>query len=240
MSESGFRLQKGDPAYAGQAVYSGPLLRVYDLVAYRFDAPFIWRCSIESLLAAYDQHVSARHLDVGVGTGYLLDHCDFPVPQPQITLMDLNSNSLAFAARRLRRYRPRTLQANVLAPWGLPAGSFDSIAMCNVLSCAPGSMPEKAVAFDYARAALAPGGRLFGATVLNGGVEHTWRSRLMMNRTNARGIFSNLGDHREDLEAALAQRFSSYEVTAEGSMAFFAASVDGQEKHYLGVGQHDS
>jgi SAM-dependent methyltransferase len=219
-------VKKGDPAYAGQAAYTRRALRVYDLIAYRLDSPLFWRCSLSRLLAIYDEHVSARHLDVGVGSGYLLHHCDFPVAAPQITLMDLNPDPLAFAARRLRRYGPRTHRANVLTPWGLSAESFDSVAMCNVLNCAPGSMPEKAVAFDHARAVLAPGGCLFGTTVLNGGVEQTRRSRMALKRLNQRGVFDNLADHRDDLEAALAQRFSSFEVSAEGSMAFFVARAD--------------
>ncbi len=220
-------MPKTDPAYAGQAYYSPRMLRLYDLIAYRIDCPLFWRCSVRQLLALYDQNVSDRHLDVGIGTGYLLDRCRFPGAEPQITLVDINPDPLVFASRRLRRYRPQTLQANVLAPWGVPDGSFDSVALCNVLNCAPGSMREKAVAFKYARAALAPGGRLFGCSVLNEGVAHTRRSRLVMRLLNQRGVFNNLHDHRDDLEAALAGEFASYEIAVEGAMAFFTASKEG-------------
>ncbi len=99
------------------------------------------------------------------------------MPAPQITLMDLNPNSLDAAARRLARYAPRTHRANVLDPWGLPQGSFDSVAMCHLLHCLPGAIPEKAVVFEHALGALAPGGVLFGATLLGEGVEHTWLAR---------------------------------------------------------------
>lgn len=218
---------EADPAYAGQAAYTRLALRLYDTMAYRVDAPLLWRCSVKSLVALYDEHVSARHLDVGVGTGYLLAHCRFPTPAPEITLMDLNPNSLAFAARRLRRYAPRTHQANVLTPWGLPARSFGSIAMSNVLSCAPGPMREKAVAFDHAKAALEPGGCLFGATVLNGGVAHTRRSQFALKLLNRRGVFDNLEDHRDDLETALANTFESHEIRVHGSAAMFVAWVGG-------------
>jgi SAM-dependent methyltransferase len=220
-------VRSDDPAYAGQAIYTGSLLRVYDAVVYRFNGPFLWRCKVTPFLELYDEHVSGRHLDIGVGTGYLLDRCRFPVPQPQITLMDLNPKPLAFAARRLRRYSPRTHQANVLAPWGLPAGSFDSIAMFNVLHCAPGPLSEKTVAFDRAREALAPGGTLFGATVLAGGVEQTKRSRKALERLNKRGIFNNLDDHLDDLDAGLAHTFGFREVDVHGSIALFSARVEG-------------
>jgi SAM-dependent methyltransferase len=207
--------------------YSSGALRLYDFVAYRVDAPLLWRCSVRDLLALYDREVSGRHLDVGVGTGYLLDRCRFPVAEPRLTLMDLNPGPLAYAARRLRRYSPVSLQADMLEPWPLPARSFESIALSNVLVCAAGAMPRKAVAFERARECLAPRGRVFGCTVLNGGVSHTRRSRLAMRALNRRGVFSNLGDHRDDLEAALANTFDSYEIAVKGSMAFFTAGMEG-------------
>lgn len=218
---------KFDDAYAGQAAYSRLGLRVYDVLAYRIDAPLLWRCRAERLLEIYDEQASARHLDVGVGTGYFLDRCRFPVAAPEITLMDLNPAALAYAARRLRRFAPRTQQGNLLDPWRLPAASFDSVALSNVLLCAPGSMPQKGVAFDHARECLAPGGALFGSTLLNGGVEHTRRSRLAMRGLNRRGVFDNLGDHLDDLDVALAKAFHSHEIEIEGAMALFTARKEG-------------
>lgn len=218
---------KSDPAYAGQSAYTRRTLRFYDLIAYYVDCPLFWRCSVRQLRALYDHNVSGRHLDVGVGSGYLLDRCRFPVAAPQITLIDLNPEVLGYASRRLQRYRPQLRQANVLAPWGVADCSFDSVALCNVLNCAPGPMREKGVAFSYARAALAPGGRLFGTTVLNEGVAHTRRSRLLMKQLNRRGVLDNLRDHKDDLEAALAEEFASYEVAVEGALAFFTARLEG-------------
>lgn len=203
--------------------YPPAALRLYDFVAYRVDAPLLWSCSVRDLLDLYDREVSARHLDVGVGTGYLLDRCRFPVEAPRITLMDVNVAPLQHAAKRLRRHSPTCHRADMLEPWGLPPGSFESIALSNVLVCAAGAMPEKAVAFEYARECLAPGGRVFGCTVLNGGLEHTRRARLAMRALNRRGVFSNLGDHRDDLEAALARTFDSYEIAVRGSAVLFTA-----------------
>lgn len=216
-------IDEGDVAYAGQAVYTRSLLRVYDILVYRFNGPVVWRCRKRDLLDLYDKHVSARHLDIGVGTGYLLDRCRFPVEQPRITLMDLNPNSLSVAARRLRRYGPRTHRANVLDPWQLPAESFDSVAMSNVLHCAPGTLEDKAVALDHARTVLAPGGCLFGSTVLGEGVEHTRLSRMAMKRLNRRGMFSNADDRLEDLDAGLGDAFAAHEIEVRGAIALFAA-----------------
>ncbi len=203
------------------------MLRVYDAMVYRFNAPVLWRCPKSRFVGLYDEHVCARHLDIGVATGCLLDQCRFPVAEPEITLMDLNKNSLAAAAWRLRRYSPSTHQANVLEPWGLPARSRDSIGMSNLLHCLPGSMREKAVAFAHARSTLAPGGVLFGTTVLGEGVEHTRLAKRALEFGNRRGVFCNLNDSLEQLEESLQEAFDSHEVQVQGAVALFSARVAG-------------
>jgi SAM-dependent methyltransferase len=219
-------VDQSDPAYAGQARYTSFGLKTYDFVVYKFTAPVLWRCTQKQLVEFYDERVSARHLDVGVATGTLIDRAKFPVPEPDVTLMDLNPESLAFAAGRLRRYSPKTHQANVLEPWGLPPQRFESVGMMNLLHCVPGTIEEKAVAFDHAREVLIPGGTLFGATVLGRGVKHTWLSNLGMRRLNRMGVFSNLDDRLEDLEAALAARFSSHQIRVQGTIALFTAKSE--------------
>jgi SAM-dependent methyltransferase len=218
-------VDRSDPAYAGQAAYTPTLLRVYDLAMYRFNLPVLWRCSRQQLVDLYDRQVSGRHLDIGVATGALLDQCRFPVSSPEITLMDLNPNTLEFAARRVKRYAPRVHQANVLQEWGLPAGRFDSVAMMNLLHCVPGTIKEKAVAFDHASSTLSPGGVLFGSTVLGRGVRHTRRSNAAMRRLNGKGQFCNAEDSLDDLDAALAERFPSHNIELQGVVALFVAKT---------------
>jgi SAM-dependent methyltransferase len=208
---------------AGQAVYTRLVLRVYDPVTFGFNFPVLWRCPKGNLQRLYDEHAGGRHLDIGVGSGYLIDRCRFPVDLPRITLMDLNPNSLGFAARRLRRYSPEVHRANVLEAWGLPGQGFDSVAMVNLLHCVPGTLPDKAVAFEHAYGALAPGGTLFGATVLGLEADHTRRSRRVLERYNSRRVFSNLEDRREDLEAGLGATFDVHEVDVRGAVALFVA-----------------
>ena len=94
-----------DPAEAGQAIYSPAFLRAYDALVYGFNHPLLWRCSKRRLVENYEGHIGARHLDVGVGTGALLDACRFPAAEPpRLTLLDMNPNSLATTAARLARY----------------------------------------------------------------------------------------------------------------------------------------
>lgn len=218
-------LDETHPAYAGQAMYSRPVLALYDALVYGFNCRVLWRCPKARMVELYDAHVGARHLDIGVATGRLLDECRFPVAAPEITLMDLNPNSLAVAARRLKRHTPRTHLANVLDPWELPEASFDSVAMCNLLHCLPGAIPDKAIAFEHARDVLVPRGVLFGATILSEGVDHTWLSRRAIAATNRRGVMCNLDDNLDDLDTALGRIFASHEVQIVGAVALFHAST---------------
>jgi hypothetical protein len=71
--------------------------------------------------------------------------------------------------------------------------------MCHLLHCLPGEMPAKAVAFEHAKAVLAPGGILF------------------------RGVVSNLGYGPEELNAALDTAFSSHRLSIRGAVGLFVA-----------------
>src|SRR5262244_13795 len=98
----------------GAAAYTPLTLALYDLAVLRFSNSFVWRCPTHVLLDFYHQHISDKHLDIGVGTGYFLDKCRFPSTAPRIALLDLNPNSLAKSAKRLRRYNPSCYMGNVL------------------------------------------------------------------------------------------------------------------------------
>lgn len=213
---------------AGQAVYSPLVLRMYDWFVLGFSNRLLWRCPTRELRRLYDRNVSSRHLDIGVGTGYFLDKAAWPVAQPAITLVDLNENSLAFAAERIKRYAPQIVRANVLEPLPLQAnggiGGFESCGLCYLLHCIPGAIPDKAVIFDRVRPLLAPGARVFGATILQGSAPRSRPAQALMNAYNKKGIFSNSADTLEDLHAALAARFTRVNVTMRGAVALFEAA----------------
>jgi ubiquinone/menaquinone biosynthesis C-methylase UbiE len=183
----------------------------------------LWRCPKARLVEHYHAHVSARHLDIGVGTGTLLDAARFPVATPEITLMDLNPNSLAAASHRLARYTPRTHRANVLEDWHLEPGTYESVALTHVLHCLPGSMADRAVAFEQAKRALAPGGTLFGATILAKDVPLNPLARAATALSNSRGILHNWDDGPAELDAALGSVFPDREIQIHGTVALFAA-----------------
>ena len=212
-----------EKAAAGTAVYSKRVLSIYDLFVLGFSNTFAWRCSSQHILRFFNEHVSGNHLDVGVGTGYFLDRCRFPVSAPALALLDLNPNSLEVAAQRLSRYQPRTFQADVLALQSVPVPGFDSISLGYLLHCLPGDMPDKAVVFHHLKPWLNAGGVLFGTTILGQNVTHNMLGRGLMGLYNRRGIFSNWQDDAATLEQILAANFAHYQIEMIGCVALFVA-----------------
>ena len=105
----------------------------------------------------------------------------------------------------------------------MPAGTFESVGLNWLLHCLPGNIATKSVVFDHARTVLAPGGVVFGSTVLSGGVRHTRWSRWMMERLNRDGTFTNRDDDLVGLTTQLDQRFDSAQVEVVGAVGIFSA-----------------
>jgi 2-polyprenyl-3-methyl-5-hydroxy-6-metoxy-1,4-benzoquinol methylase len=210
---------------AGQAVYSKSMLAIYDWFVLGFSNRLIWRCPSKQIRARYDRHVTANHLDVGVGTGYFLDRCRFPNTHPRLGLMDLNANCLDAAGRRLARYRPEVYRANILDPIGLDISRFDSISLTYLLHCLPGSIKTKSAVFRHLKPLLNPGGVMFGATLLSEGVYRSWAAKRLMAFYNAKGIFTNDHDDLEGLRVVLSEHFTTVTVDVVGCAALFSGCV---------------
>lgn len=211
---------------AGQAIYGKFTLAAYDKLVLGVSCSYLWRCDAPTLLARYNRLVTDNHLDVGVGSGYFLDHCKFPTDTPRVALMDLNPNSLAHTARRIRRYHPDCYQRNVLEDMSVEGNPFDSVAMNLLLHCVPGDFAYKGRIFDNALRVMAPGAVLFGATILSQGIEASWMARRLMNLYVRKGIFSNQNDSVDGLRRALEARFVDVEVEVNGCMALFSARAE--------------
>lgn len=211
---------------AGQAVYTPGVLRLYDLLVLGLSNRFIWKCPTPRLVAHYDAHVSGSHLDVGVGTGYFLDRCRFPVVTPRVALMDLNENALRFAARRIARYAPEIYRRNVLEPIRFEAEPFDSVGVNYLLHCLPGAITEKAVVFDHLKPLMTEGAVLFGSTLLQGDARRSAAARRLMAFYNGKGVFSNECDDLDGLRSALEARFRDVSIETVGCAALFSARVD--------------
>jgi len=216
-------LDPSDAAYAGQEIYSRAFLRIYDPVILGFYGNVVWRCPTSRLVEQYRQRVGHKHLDVGPGTGYFLEHARLPYDS-EITLLDPNADVLTHAARRLSDRHPSAIQADVLKPLPLTAGErFDSAALNYVLHCLPGPPERKAAAVRNVAAGLKPGGVLFGATVLGETGPHTRLSRAVLRFVNSRRIFDNLSDTEDGLRDLLEASFATVEMDVIGSVAVFTA-----------------
>ena len=70
---------------------------------------------------------------------------------------------------------------------------------------------------------LAPGGVLFGGTVLGLAERHRPQARVVLRAFNRQGYFDNLGDTAEGLRQILEASFETVEVDVVGSAANFMA-----------------
>ena len=201
----------GSDSQAGAAVYSPLTLRLYDAWVLGISNRYAWGCPTgEVLLPFFRQHVGRRHLEVGVGTGYYLAKAD------------LNPASLTAARARLGR-PARTLRHDVLEPLDAAVGPFDSIALFYLLHCLPGSLAQKGRVFAQLAPVLAPGGVVFGATILGDAAGHNGFGQRLMTLYNRKGIFGNAGDTLADLERELRRHFVQVELRQVGRVALFSA-----------------
>jgi len=208
--------------HVADVAYTKRRLNVYDLVL-QVISPAFWGCSASRVVRFYDEHVSGNHLEVGVGTGYFLDHCRFPAARGRLVLMDSNPDPIEYASVRLRRYAPEKLQANVMRPIPFDGERFDSIGINHVIHCLPGTMREKGVAFQNLKALMKEGAVLFGATVLGQGVDHNLLGAKWLEHFNQRGVLDNLRDNSADLRDVLREHFATSSVEVVGRTALFAA-----------------
>lgn len=210
---------------AGHAFYTWRSLAMYDAAVLGFFSRVAWKCPASCVLEHYDRHVTANHLDVGVGSGYFLDHCRFPTVRPRLGLMDVSEACLEMTMCRVSRYRPEVYRANVLAPITFEARPFESLALNYLLHCLPGTLPSKGAAFENLVPLVNPGGVVFGATLLHGGVNSNRLARKVMQRNNARGIFSNVGDDIEGLQLVVKTYLVDPMIEVVGCVALFSGRV---------------
>lgn len=208
----------------GAGIYSKPVLGFYDLLVVKFSNSLAWRCPSRLMLDQYNRCIRSRHLDVGPGTGWYLAKADLP-DSAEITLMDLNKNSVEHAASRLTHTEASlsSVTANVLEPIPEALGQFSSIAANYVFHCVPGSWEDKGVAFEHLGERLTDDGVLFGSTIIGDGVNHNLVGRGFMALYNRMGIFHNRKDDAAGLETSLRRSFGQVNVEIVGTVAVFSA-----------------
>ncbi|QNG20766.1 class I SAM-dependent methyltransferase [Rhodococcus triatomae] len=212
-----------DGVRAAAAPYSEWFLKVYDLWVVHLSNSWAWRCHRRNFLDLYAAHLGARHLEVGPGSGWALAHSDLPAGT-EVTLLDLNPNSLAHTRRRIdERAAVATIRHDVFAALPDGTGPFDSVAIHYVLHCLPGAWPTKSGALANLAAALDENGTLFGSTVLGVGPRRNPFAWALTEAYNRVGAFHNRTDDLPGLEAALSASFHSVQVWVVGNVALFVA-----------------
>jgi SAM-dependent methyltransferase len=206
---------------ASQQKFDG-MLPVYDLLVL-LNNRLVWRSPTANVIKLYNDNVSARHLDAGVGTGYLLHHCRFPTEQPELALLDLSARSLLYARKRLARYtNVKLYRRNIVEPLNL-GRTYQSVGLGYLLHCVPeglGSQLDRILA--NVEQVLEPGGVVFGATFFR---EHA-QSLLSRRATSAyerRGIFLNPHASFSTFRDALGRRFDAAQSWQQGAVTFFRA-----------------
>ena len=212
----------GERMDAGARYYGALTLPLYDAAVLNLAVPYAWGVPLSVGREMYRRLVGARHLDIGVATGYFLRKALAGRDTAQITLMDLNENATRYAARKLSRFDVTEAVGDALEPFPV-TGPFDSIAMFHLLHCMPGTVAEKAVALDHAIAVLAPGGVCFGASVTPAGHSLNPFGRLVLNASNRTGALNNANDDHDALRAEIDSRFRDVKIELHGVMTLWEA-----------------
>lgn len=220
-----------DASARGGAIYSQSwLLTIYDWWVLWMVSSYAWACSVPKYtLPWFRSNVrKGRHLDIGVGTGYYLANTD--LAGVQITLADLNQDSLDFTRDRLvgegklQAADTRCILHDITQPLPKSCPKFNSISMYHLLHCIPGPVPAKTAIFAHLKHNLAPDGVVFGTTVLGKDVRHNLFGRLVMVGCNWKGIFDNWADGAEDFNDALREHFYDVETQVRGALFLWRAS----------------
>lgn len=206
---------------SGHQIYTPMTLPAYDLIVHGISNRWLWNCPTSRLKQWFDQHVSGNHLDVGVGTGYFLTHSTKLGSSDRIGLLDANKNCLLAAARRIDRFQPEMIEANLAEPFAGRIAPFESLSMMYVLHCLPGDVAFRRQVLEHCVASLLPGGCLFGATILGQPRPAGWLGRCVMASYNRKRIFGNAEDTKSSLEEVLADSLEEIHIEQIGSVALF-------------------
>lgn len=216
-----------------QAYFNPVMNYFYDFFLYRFVSEYFWGCKTSRLIDRYKQNAKYRHLEVGAGTGFLLDK--YNPKDIDLTLMDLSQSFLDKSSRRLIRYTPKLLRQNILydIPWR--DNKFYSISVNYVMHCVVGDFKSKGIAFRHLKSLLTDDGVLYGVTVLKT-PKSSFVSKLFMGLLNISGVFNCRLDNADDLERELNKVFDYVCVDLASSAALFFATDSEIEFNLYQVG----
>ena len=207
--------------YISQWYFNPVLLSMYDFFVYRFISRFIWGCPNKILINRYKYYVDHNHLEVGVGTGYLLDSSN-PI-NINLDLLDLSKSCLYQSNKRLSRYQPALIRHNILEKPLEEDKRYDSIGINYVMHCVAGDYKSKGIVFKNLKDLLKTKGVIFGSAVIKT-EQSTLPARFLMKFLNTFGVFSNSKDKIQDLDRALKNHFKYVKLNIKSSVVLFVVS----------------
>ena len=209
---------------SGASVYSPTILKLYDFGVLGLSNRFVWQCPTKTvLLPFYKEHLGLKHLDVGVGTGFYIARAGL-TRSHQVSLLDLNENSLQAAAAQVKQAKVRTFRRDVMQPSSEPADTgYDSISLFYLLHCLPGTMDDKETAIANLKRYLSKDGVLYGATILGDEAAHNAVGRVLLRLYNEKGVFHNMADTLGDLQRMLRRQFQNVQIQRHNKVALFVA-----------------
>jgi len=228
---------EADRTNISQRYFNTVMISMYDFLVYRVVSQYIWGCSNALLIQRYQHYVSPHHLEVGVGTGYLVDKSDANISR--LDLMDLSRACLRKSSKRLHRYYPSVIRHNVLEKPLEEDKRYDSIGINYVMHCVAGDFTDKTIVFGNLKKLLTNRGVIFGATVLKTDQSST-RAKTFMRFLNLIGIFNNANDKYDDLKYELEKHFRHVNIfiSDHSSVALFAVSDEQHHIHELEIIQN--
>lgn len=206
---------------ARASIYNPLTLRLYDAGVLGLTNSLIWKCPTRHLEDLYRANVGRRHLDVGPGTGYYLR--SRIATYEHVTLLDPNESSLIAARDRITQERTGVTatmhRQSLFDP--LPHDErYDSIGLNFLFHCIPD--PDKWVRLAELRSSLAPGGTVFGSTVILDRDRCDVPARALCWLYQRLGVFGNAEDTETDLAGAL-RGWEDVRVSRRGHVLVFSA-----------------
>lgn len=184
---------------------------------------YTWRCPDEKILEHYLTNTGLNHLEIGPGTGKMLDALNKPSTEIRVSLLDLNRSCLNKSKLRLQRYNPNIYQCNIMEPIHHISEHFDSICLNHLLHRIPQGFHTKGIIFYHLKRLLTPEGVLYGSTVVTKGANQNILSYLTNRLFNLIGLYNNGDDSVLELERALKTYYRDVIITVHGTTALFSA-----------------